>query len=565
MPSGPAIAVGPPAPTGFRLTPSVPIIASLAWDSMPNAVAYVLWRGGSGVPTVQRVSVSQTAAKSARDTIPDPRITYRYTLVAHYDDGTSATSPAVEFTSPPLANPSGFTMTQQGQTSTQAAMEFSWSAVPGAVQYRLDGPGLPVTGHHVATTTAAASVPRGAGSWKVTALYAGNFADYASAATVSRVVRILPTHSQPWLRKPNGSGSEQDVQMPYEYQPSCDPLGLICNFESDPPSPMHVFDRRYADRMGTSLQHFVARYPFGSPTKLGLWLAVNLKLWDDPAQAANEAVYGNHGDLGVGRRTACAQSAKGGSMPGLHTVCYASAHGMAPGEPGFNDPNLITQPGNNENRLLTMVIKKDPSGSVFMAFTPAEQFTVSPTVALDTEGDKYLPHVCLACHGGTYNPATRKVDGASFLPIDPGLQVFSSPAEKTRQEFSIRRINEIIANSGSSAAVTAYINGLYGNAVSVPHQQATPDYVPAGWQEQAGLYRQVVRPYCAMCHLAASSDRSFASWGNFQANAALIRAAVCSAHTMPHAELQFREFWLKDTGSLYLPGLLATSLGFPSC
>ena len=68
-----------------------------------------------------------------------------------------------------------------------------------------------------------------------------------------------------------------------------------------------------------------------------------------------------------------------------------------------------------------------------------------------------------------------------------------------------------------------------------------------------------------MCHLAAPPSWNFASWSNFQDNAALIKVAVCNAHTMPHAEIQFKSFWTKDTGALYLPGLLATTLGFPSC
>ncbi len=34
---------------------------------------------------------------------------------------------------------------------------------------------------------------------------------------------------------------------------------------------------------------------------------------------------------------------------------------------------------------------------------------------------------------------------------------------------------------------------------------------------------------------------------------------------MPHAEVPFKNFWLKDTGILYIPGLLAATLGKPSC
>ena len=75
----------------------------------------------------------------------------------------------------------------------------------------------------------------------------------------------------------------------------------------------------------------------------------------------------------------------------------------------------------------------------------------------------------------------------------------------------------------------------------------------------------MVRPYCATCHLAAPSQWNFASWGNFQTNAGLIHGSVCGAHTMPHNELQYKAFWTKDTGPLYIPGLLAATLGFPSC
>lgn len=42
-------------------------------------------------------------------------------------------------------------------------------------------------------------------------------------------------------------------------------------------------------------------------------------------------------------------------------------------------------------------------------------------------------------------------------------------------------------------------------------------------------------------------------------------ADVCGAHTMPHAEVPFKSFWLKNTGALYLPGLLAAQLAYPSC
>jgi hypothetical protein len=65
----------------------------------------------------------------------------------------------------------------------------------------------------------------------------------------------------------------------------------------------------------------------------------------------------------------------------------------------------------------------------------------------------------------------------------------------------MRRINQIVLNTTQTAAVASYVNGLYGGHVSVPGMKAVDDYVPSGGSGQAGLYRSVVRPYCATCHL----------------------------------------------------------------
>lgn len=576
-------------PTGFRLVPNAPIIASLIWDEMPNAVTYSLRRGVGGSVPVERVTRPAAGEKGARDTIPDPRDTYLYSLFVTYADGSFNTSPTVAYVSAPLQNPSGFTARHAGEGN----VIFGWNPVPGAKSYRLDGPGFPSTGSSVADSTSATfATPAGANSWKLTALYQGNFADYANPATASAVVRVLPPHP-PWLAKNNGVGSQDNVQMPREGKYHCFSDNWWCTYESVLPNQLqHPYDPNYATFLGASLEgdNNVGDVPTKDLVGLYAWLAVDpgFRLWNEPIQFSREAVYGNPLDLGVGRRSFCAQVYRTQQLPGMYTVCYAAAHGIAPGEPGFNDSTVITRPGEGqgEDFLLSMVITKEPTGSVFMVFGPSEakvssqfagtisgKYKLSPTVTLDTEGPKYVPHACLSCHGGKYNETTRKVDGASFLPIDPGLQSFASEADKSMQQERIRRINEIIAKSGSAPAVVSYINGLYGNQVSLPGRTAIPDFVPTGWQNQSGFYRTLVKPHCATCHLAAPASWNFASWDNFKENAALIQVAVCKAHTMPHAELQYKAFWTKDTGPLYLPGLLATTLNWegtpngapPSC
>ena len=46
-------------------------------------------------------------------------------------------------------------------------------------------------------------------------------------------------------------------------------------------------------------------------------------------------------------------------------------------------------------------------------------YTLTNSVVLDSEGPKFAPHVCLACHGGQVT--SNGVTGSTLLPLDPGL------------------------------------------------------------------------------------------------------------------------------------------------
>jgi len=469
--------------------------------------------------------------------------------------------------------PAGFTARHLGGGS----VALQWQPVASAVQYRIEGTGVQSGGQLLSTlATTIGSIPGGPGSWKVTAIYPNGFFDPSVFSTASAMVRYLPPHSQPWLSKSNGPGDPATTLLHY-FQ--------ICTRE--PKNPEYL-GRCLADLHGDPGQ-----------------------LWGDPigSAAAAEAVYGNPSDLGYGRRTQCIQEMRA-PPGGWTTLCYATNHGPGPGEPGYGDPAVITRaaageapasageyknPWGGMPRTVSVIVK-DARGTAFMSMDPGKFRLTSdpefrkpspgwwwgsdwwttpspvPTTAFDSEGPKLAPHVCLACHGGRWDPATNRAQGASLLPLDPNTLAFgvTYPGDRTRyerayQEENIRRINAMLINSGSSQAVIDYIRGLYRNAVFQAGATAQVDHVPAGWAEQAALYRLVVKPYCANCHLAAPSSLSFASWGNFLQNKALIYTAVCQQKTMPHAEIPFREFWTKDTGPVYLPGLLALSLGYQSC
>jgi hypothetical protein len=479
----------------------------------------------------------------------------------------------------PQPAPAGFSARDMGN----GTVNLNWQAVPGANAYHLDGAGIDPRGINLAapaTSMTLTGVPAGIDAWHVAALYSTAL---GTPATASAIVRVLPAHPMPWLTKPNGPGNPAANFAHYlQFCPGT-ALGSSCF----PP-----------------LQALVA------PT---MWM------WGDTLDQAQygEAVYGNTGDLGFGRRTNCAQQFNGPPgipIPGLYTVCYATNHGNLPGGPGFDVASFITRAAAGEDPIppasfppcgskycfknpwgslpdTVSVIVKGPLGFTFMSMSMGQPILyVDPgdgnyggahwfqipdlvqTVILDSEGPKHQPHACLACHGGYYDTATGRVQGATLLPIDPAMVAFptTQPGDRVQyerpfQEENIRRINSVVLFSGPSQAVADYITGLYPAGVSKTGSLSQTDFVPVGWTDAAGLYRTIVKPYCATCHLAAPANLNFASFGNFMQNRDLIYSAVCQQKTMPHAEIPFRNFWTKDTGVVYLPGVLATGLGYSSC
>ncbi len=613
-----AAAQGPLGRTRLQLAPlgppGVTVVAQgsaalVSWSTAAGATAYQVHRG------LDSVSFAPISPASSATSYLDQSVlrgaTFYYRVAAIYPDGRQGMSSIVSFAVPMLVaassgtrtslgaiqQPSGGGATIGGIVSTPApppppvvnpswakatavagmpgAYDLTWEMPTGATSYLVSGPSLTngrvsVAGNPIRVF----NVPRGPQSWRVVAVFSSGSADSGSAAVASTVVRTLPQRGIPFLTRA-GTGSEATA-FPH--------MDVAC---------------------GEALDCYNGRELTGSFTFI-------VPLWGPPNRPYTEAVYGNATDLGVGRRTDCAQGVTRGQNPRAVTVCYATNHGVGPGQPGFADPAFITGVAAGGNtfapqysaererregtptlaelqsmdrwegmRRSASMIVLDASGSAqFFSFDAGvnqmpgslgwnwrQQPVPIHTAVLDSEGDKFVPHVCMTCHGGRYNPSTNKVDGASLLPLDPNLLSFANTATGNRasQEENIRRINAVIVMSGSSPAVKSYIYGLYGNTVLTPGARAVPDYVPSGWSQQAGLYRSVVKPYCAMCHLAAPPNVSFLSWGNFQQNAGLIHQSVCKSHTMPQAELPYRDFWLKDTGILYLPGLLAASLGYPSC
>lgn len=283
-----------------------------------------------------------------------------------------------------------------------------------------------------------------------------------------------------------------------------------------------------------------------------------------------EAGYGNQLDLQFGRDMNCWEFGQGG------VACYVANYGV---QPGIVGPQRAPWP-NLQQAFHDAIFKQNPFAIVAMAYNPsgigmngdtvtfavftADKNNIDNSAAvsaaqLDEEGQKAIPQMCMACHGGSYDPTKHSVTGASFLPFDVWSFYYDStltagPYDMSLQE-EFRKLNAMVLETHPNQPIVDLINGLYYQAyhLSVNDPGAainTDDYIPDGWMtpDYSGqkLYKGVFRRYCRMCHMA-SKTFPFSTYGQFQQAAPLIQKLVtCGpsstvklSHDMPQAEVPF--------------------------
>jgi hypothetical protein len=165
-------------------------------------------------------------------------------------------------------------------------------------------------------------------------------------------------------------------------------------------------------------------------------------------------------------------------------------------------------------------------------------------LALDREGPKFMPQMCLACHGGTYDTTTHGVSGASFLPFD--VFNFLFPDQGTFQfgfqQEQFRQLNQMVKATNPSPdnpnhSISYLIDVLYAGFGSNQYAKAVPAEVPGGWGDHRDLFQGFVRPFCRVCHTALSNPvLAFDSYNDFKTMAPVIAADLCQGGLMPHAQ-----------------------------
>jgi hypothetical protein len=431
------------------------------------------------------------------------------------------------------------------------AVHFEWQPVTGAAKYRLEGTGIDAAGVYItapATNATTNHIPPGPGTWKIASVNSAGEWDRSNEASAAAVVRYVPPHTGQWLTKNNGAGSAALAQT--HFMAACGTCLPGASFGAVAVAlglPQQIVQSGCAGYGGN---------------------CVNTLTYGDSYdhQWPMEAVYSNITEFGTTRTAACWM---GLSIP-------SGSQGLPP---------RVLCYSNSGNHGLT-VIAKDMQYTWFMTFTSSDpnasifDYKLTTDIVFDSEGTKHAPHACLSCHGGQFS--SGRVTGATLLPLDPGMvQVTDTSAQMA---LNFLGVNQAVMASVPSPAVSRYVMGLYGadprqlarqypvgNGTSMwtkldgsPYN-GTPwpnlNFLPPGWTQQADLYKNTIKPYCTMCHLATPANLDFTVPNNFYQNKDVIYTEVCSGHSMPHAEFPYKTFWTKDTGQVFLPGILAGALG----
>jgi hypothetical protein len=236
--------------------------------------------------------------------------------------------------------------------------------------------------------------------------------------------------------------------------------------------------------------------------------------------------------------------------------------------------------GSNGNKPFVRFLIFGPDGNLL------------PSINLDGRREKFVPGVCVACHGGDHyagrfpeaafgTTGAGSADiGAHFLPFDIGNFVFSTAPGLTRaaQETAIFKLNHIALKAGPNAAIKDLVNGWYAAG---PVFDRT--YMPPSWTTQTvqaqDFYKHVYASRCRTCHVAFAETLNFDHYANMTTNADPIgedgtlrtELSVCGgsssylrSHSMPNSLQTMNLFWGSRGTAIDEPKIVADFVAGPN-
>ncbi|HEX6203969.1 MAG TPA: carboxypeptidase regulatory-like domain-containing protein [Thermoanaerobaculia bacterium] len=357
-----------------------------------------------------------------------------------------------------------------------------------------------------------------------------------------------------------------DLWPPSPYA-SCKPVTLKLDalWAGYPGSPFLTFKDFGADAT-SSAAYYAAVDPMNLRTDLAGWWSQNGFDASGNAPAGPNYArtsYLNNNDLGSGRDMHFLRHADG--RLSAYVTNY-SRGGPFDQNPVFADDALAdNQPGATVCMEYAPV-EGDPSATMivkFFVYAGAGE-TRQAAADLDGFGARFVPNLCLNCHGGSYyNPPAPSLAelnmGSSFRELDiatyrfPGFRVTANAAEQA----DFKKQNQMITATGAARLpIAQLIDGWYAPGGTGLTQDNS--YTPTAWSgaPQEGLYHDVVKVSCRTCHIAfvSGDDAGGIDWNRYDqlrprrndVRDLVIGPSISdtAARLMPHALVTYRNFWI---------------------
>jgi hypothetical protein len=356
---------------------------------------------------------------------------------------------------------------------------------------------------------------------------------------------------------PIPSGESSFPPEPYD---SCK---LVILREANEPTANAFLAFKGAGDLAKTNGYYAAVDPNGERENLGEWWDKNGFTFDANGLPTNavRTSYLNNNDLGSGRDMYFLQRADG------TVAAYVTNYGLFNQDHGNADlaanrttpgATVAMEYGPVEGQGTTRIVKF----FVFAGGDGARNAPRAPAADLDGFEPKFVPNLCLNCHGGNYSPANPAAPtfaeinmGASFRELDiatykfPGGRLVADNAEKT----AFRQQNLIVKGAAAGDTITIQpIKDLIAGWYPAASIDQDNNFTPGGWSgsPQQGLYHDVVKQSCRTCHVALDADSSEFGLGWLSYDQLLLRHdflqgfVLCESRVMPHAVITYRNFWL---------------------
>lgn len=299
---------------------------------------------------------------------------------------------------------------------------------------------------------------------------------------------------------------------------------------------------------------------------------------DGSAMAAARTAFLNDNDLGFGRdmhMLIVQNGAQKGNVAAFVTNYFEKVAGT--NQPDFQNElnaDLAFKADRNLSAATVCMeyslVEGDTSGKKVVKFFVYESGKPSAKrvdrADLDGGGDKFVPNLCLNCHGGDFNANSPRADlQSSFREFDldtykfPRFDAMNNSLPRNAPErlkatdgeqVIFKQMNDIVAASQPTDSIKQIIDLWYAGGGHVQNPLARPP----GWDATAAspqlpdFYRQVVSKSCRTCHVAlgqlGDDELSWVSYAQFLNYRSTIQNRICTLNKpMPHAKVTYGNFW----------------------